>query len=115
MTRTYIIILANAVHPRGQNKAMVSLRNRTATAVTAALKLSASEEERMRLARITGYNDSFAASRRINVRNGQVKTGIDVLEVHNFDRLRARRTREGAAHRAADQSDRHGRAGPAHH
>ncbi|MGA1999533.1 MAG: serine hydrolase [Terriglobales bacterium] len=89
VTRTYIIILANAVHPRGQNKDMVTLRNRTATAVTAALKLSASEEERMRLARITGYNDSFAASRRINVRNGQVKTGIDVLEIHNFDQLRA--------------------------
>ncbi|MBZ5511505.1 MAG: DUF1343 domain-containing protein [Acidobacteriia bacterium] len=89
VTRTYIIILANAVHPRGQNKDMVSLRNRAATAVAAALKLSASEEEKMRLARITGYNDSFAASRRINVRNGQVKTGIDVLELHNFDQLRA--------------------------
>jgi uncharacterized protein YbbC (DUF1343 family)/CubicO group peptidase (beta-lactamase class C family) len=89
VTRTYIIILANAVYPRGQNKDMVTLRNRTATAVTAALKLSASEEERMRLARITGYNDSFAASRRISVRNGQVKTGIDVLELHNFDQLRA--------------------------
>ena len=89
VTRTYIIILANAVHPRGQNKDMVTLRNRAATAVTAALKLSASEQERMRLARITGYNDSFAASRRINVRNGQVKTGIDVLELHNFDQLRA--------------------------
>ncbi|HEX9119631.1 MAG TPA: serine hydrolase [Terriglobales bacterium] len=89
VTRTYIIILANAVHPRGQNKDMVTLRNRTATAVAAALKLSASAEERMRLARITGYNDSYAASRRINVRNGQVKTGIDVLELHNFDQLRA--------------------------
>jgi uncharacterized protein YbbC (DUF1343 family)/CubicO group peptidase (beta-lactamase class C family) len=89
VTRTYIIILANAVHPRGQNRDMVSLRNRAATAVAAALKFSASEEERMRLARITGYNDSQAAARRINVRNGQVKTGIDVLELHNFDRLRA--------------------------
>ncbi len=89
VTRTYIIILANAVHPRGQNHEMVSIRNRTATAVTAALKLSESEEDKLRLARITGYNDSLAASRRINVRNGQVKTGIDVLEIHNFDRLRA--------------------------
>ncbi len=88
VTRTYIVILANAVHPRGHNSAIVSLRNRTATAVTATLKLSASEAERMRLARITGYNDSFAASRRIIVRNGQVKTGIDVLEMHNFDQLR---------------------------
>ncbi len=89
VTRTYIVILANAVHPRGQNGAMVSIRNRTATAVTAALKLSATAEEKMRLARITGYNDSFAAARRIKVRNGQVKTGIDVFEEHNFDRLRA--------------------------
>ena len=88
VTRTYIIILANAVHPRGKNDAMVSLRNRTATAVTAALKLTVGEEERMRLARITGYNDSYAASRRISVRNGQVKTGLDVLEENNFDRLR---------------------------
>ncbi|MGZ4818514.1 MAG: serine hydrolase, partial [Terriglobales bacterium] len=89
VTRTYIIILTNAVHPRGHSKDVVSLRNRTATAVTAALKLSESEEEKMRLARITGYNDSYAASRRINVRNGQVKTGIDVLEANNFDTLRA--------------------------
>ncbi|HET7184162.1 MAG TPA: serine hydrolase [Terriglobales bacterium] len=89
VTRTYIIILTNAVHPRGHSKDVMSLRNRTATAVTAALKLSESEEEKMRLARITGYNDSYAASRRINVRNGQVKTGIDVLEAHNFDVLRA--------------------------
>jgi uncharacterized protein YbbC (DUF1343 family)/CubicO group peptidase (beta-lactamase class C family) len=88
VTRTYIIILANAVHPRGKNDAMVSLRNRAATAVAAALKLTVGEQERMRLARITGYNDSLAASRRISVRNGEVKTGIDVLVEHNFDRLR---------------------------
>ncbi len=89
VTNTYIIILANAVHPRGQNKDMVSLRNRTATAVAAALKLSESEEEKVRMARITGYNDSFASSRRINFRNGQTKTGIDVLEAHNFNQLLA--------------------------
>ena len=89
VTNTYIIILANAVHPRGQNKDMVSLRNRTATAVAAALRLSESEEDKLRMARITGYNDSFASSRRINFRNGQTKTGIDVLEAHNFDQLRA--------------------------
>jgi uncharacterized protein YbbC (DUF1343 family)/CubicO group peptidase (beta-lactamase class C family) len=89
VTRTYIIVLANAVHPRGKNDAMVSLRNRTATAVTAVLKLSVEAQERMRLARITGYNDSYASSRRISVRNGQVKTGIDVLAEHNFDRLHA--------------------------
>ncbi|MGI9102178.1 MAG: exo-beta-N-acetylmuramidase NamZ domain-containing protein [Terriglobales bacterium] len=87
-TRTYIIILSNAVHPRGGNGAMISLRNRVATAVTAGLKLTAGEEEKMRLARITGYNDSFPASRRVSVRNGQAKTGIDVLEEHGFRELK---------------------------
>ncbi len=89
VTRTYIIILSNAVHPKGGTGAMVSIRNRTATAVTAALKLKPSEEEKVRLARITGYNDTYSAPRRVAFRNGQVKGGIDVLEAHNFDVLRS--------------------------
>jgi len=94
VTKTYIIILSNAVHPRGGTGAIVSIRNRTANAVAAALKLTAAEQDRLRLARITGYNDSYNASRRIPFRNGQVKTGIDVLEERNFEPLRqAGRTR----------------------
>lgn len=88
VTNTYIIILSNAVHPRGGTGAMVSIRNRTATAVAAALNLTVSEKDKLRLARITGYNDTFSAPRRVPVRNGQVKTGIDVLEEHNFDQIR---------------------------
>ena len=87
-TQTYIIILSNAVHPRGGTGAMVSIRNRAATAIAAALNLTVSQKERMRLARITGYNDTFSAPRRVPLRNGQVKTGIDVLEEHNFDQLK---------------------------
>ena len=87
-TQTYIIILSNGVHPRGGSGALVSIRNRTATAVAAALNLTVSEKEKMRLARITGYNDSYSSQRRIPFRNGQVKTGIDVLEEHNFDQLK---------------------------
>ena len=88
VTRTYIIILCNAVHPRGGTGAIVSLRNRTANAVAVALKLTASEQDKLRLARITGYNDTYNASRRLPFRNGQVKTGIDVLEEHEFAPLR---------------------------
>jgi uncharacterized protein YbbC (DUF1343 family)/CubicO group peptidase (beta-lactamase class C family) len=86
VTNTYIIILANSVHPKGGHS-LVSLRSRVATAVAAALKLSVSEEEKLRLARITGYNDTATAARHIAFRNGQVKTGIDVLEEKNFDLL----------------------------
>jgi len=85
-TDTYIIVLTNAVHPRG-GKSTVALRSRIATAVAASLRLSMSEEAKLREARITGYNESLMAARRIAVRNGDVKNGIDVLEEHSFHEL----------------------------
>ncbi len=87
VTNTYIILLTNAVHPRGQGSA-IALRTKVATAVAAALHLSVSERERLRLERITGYNESMTAARRVNSRNGAVKTGIDVLVENHFDLLR---------------------------
>jgi uncharacterized protein YbbC (DUF1343 family) len=86
VTDTYIILLANAVHPRG-GKSTVSLRCKVATAVVQALNLTVTEQDKLRLARITGYNELMPASRRIVARNGDVKTGIDVLEAHNFREL----------------------------
>ena len=44
VTRTYIVILTNAVHASGRGS-MVSLRARVATAVTAALHLSVQEDK----------------------------------------------------------------------
>lgn len=84
-TRTYIILLTNAVHPRGGSA--VALRSRVATAVTAALNLTESEKEALRWKSITGYNEAETAARRLAVRNGAVKTGIDVLESHHFDEI----------------------------
>ncbi|HEX4321417.1 MAG TPA: serine hydrolase [Acidobacteriaceae bacterium] len=88
VTDTYIILLTNAVHPRG-GKSVVSLRTRLATAVAASLDLSVTEKEKLRLARITGYNESLMASRRFASRNGEVKAGIDVLEADGFRELHA--------------------------
>ncbi|HXZ82080.1 MAG TPA: serine hydrolase [Terriglobales bacterium] len=88
-TNTYIIILANSVHPRGQNS-IVSLRSRVATAVATALKLTPSESEQVRLRQITGYNETLSAAHRVMFRNGMVKTGIDVLESHNFQELQSK-------------------------
>jgi len=85
-TRTYIIILANAVHPRGKGSA-VALRSKIATAVAAALHLNVDEREKLRWESITGYNEAQTAARRVATRNGAVQTGIDVLEMHNFDVL----------------------------
>jgi len=87
VTDTYIILLTNAVHPH-VGKSVVSLRGRVADAVVDGLGLTVSEKEKLRLARITGYNESLMAARRITVRNGSVKNGIDVLEEHDFRELR---------------------------
>jgi len=85
-TQTYIILLTNAVHPRGKTNA-IALRSKVATAVAAALPLTVSEKEALRWQSITGYNEAQSAARRMSVRNGSVKTGIDVLEEHGFDVL----------------------------
>jgi uncharacterized protein YbbC (DUF1343 family)/CubicO group peptidase (beta-lactamase class C family) len=87
-TRTYIVLLTNAVHPRGKGSA-VALRTKLATAVTAALALTPSEKEQARLKSITGYNEAQTAMRRVAGRNGSVQTGIDVLQRNNFDPVRA--------------------------
>jgi len=85
-TKAYIILLTNAVHPRGKSNA-IALRSKVATAVAAGLPLTASEKEALRWASITGYNEAQSAARRMNTRNGSVKNGIDVLEEHGFDVL----------------------------
>jgi uncharacterized protein YbbC (DUF1343 family)/CubicO group peptidase (beta-lactamase class C family) len=83
-TRTYIIILSNSVHPRGEGNA-VPLRSKVATAVAASLHLTVNEKEQLRLERITGYNEANSAARSVQVRTANVKTGLDVLEASNFD------------------------------
>ena len=90
-TSTYVVLLTNAVHmkmgPPKERGSAASLRTKVATAVAAALALDPSEAEKMRLAAITGYNEMQSAARRLPVRNGTVKTGIDVLEGTNFAAL----------------------------
>jgi CubicO group peptidase (beta-lactamase class C family) len=111
-TQTFIIILANAVHPRGMGSA-VALRSDIATAVAAALPLTVSEKEQLRWESITGYNETQTAARRLAVRNGQVQSGIDVLEAHDFAELRG-----GGGHqenRLVNEPNRNRFRGPPHH
>ncbi len=93
-TRTFIILLTNAVHPRGGAN-VIDLRAKFATAVTVALSLTGSEQEEMKWVSITGYNETQTAARRVAARNGVVRTGIDVLEASQFEGLRGK----GAAKR----------------
>jgi uncharacterized protein YbbC (DUF1343 family)/CubicO group peptidase (beta-lactamase class C family) len=87
-TKTYVILLTNAVHPRGKTNA-IALRAEVATAVAAALPLTAQEKEKLHALSVTGYNEGIDAARHLSARNGSVKTGIDVLEGHGFDALKA--------------------------
>jgi len=89
-TRTYIILLTNAVHPRGQGSA-ISLRAKVATAVAAAIPLTVSEQDALRWKSITGYNEAMTAERHLAGRNGSVLTGIDVLELQGFAPLQGKR------------------------
>jgi uncharacterized protein YbbC (DUF1343 family)/CubicO group peptidase (beta-lactamase class C family) len=90
-TNTYIVLLTNAVHMKmgslKERGSAASLRTKVATAVAAALALDPSEAEKLRLAAITGYNEMQSAARKLPVRNGIVKTGIDVLEETRFAAL----------------------------
>jgi uncharacterized protein YbbC (DUF1343 family)/CubicO group peptidase (beta-lactamase class C family) len=95
-TKTYIVLLTNAVHmnivhmntqPPKEKGSAIALRTKVATAVAAALALDPAEAEKMRMATITGYNEMQSAARKLTVRNGTVKTGIDVLEQTNFAAL----------------------------
>jgi uncharacterized protein YbbC (DUF1343 family)/CubicO group peptidase (beta-lactamase class C family) len=88
VTDSYVIILINAVHPDGHKSAIVSLRTRLATAATQSLGLSVSGDEKLRLARITGYNEALPSAHLVAARNGLVRTGIDMLEAHGFAELR---------------------------
>jgi len=87
-TQIYIILLTNAVHPRGKGNA-IALRSKVATEVAAALNLTVDEKDALRGKSITGYNEAQSAARRMSARNGTVKNGIDVLQAHGFDVLKA--------------------------
>lgn len=84
-SKTYVILLINGVHPHLRPGApTVALRTKVATAVAAALDV---KNDPSRLMAVTGYNEALAGSRRLANRNGNVLTGLDVLEAQNFQQL----------------------------
>ena len=81
---SYVIVLANSVHPDGP-KSVTALRGKIADA--AAVELGIHAEGTSLAAHITGYNESLSGMRRWTARNGEVETGIDVLEASHFAEL----------------------------
>jgi len=86
VSQTYVILLANSVHPY-RRPAITSLRGRIATITAAALGI-----ERPGVS-LTGYNETINGPglRREVERNGQALTGLDVLEADGFAALKGKR------------------------
>lgn len=85
-SRTYVIILTNAVHPH-RGHSLVSLRSRVATIVAASFGITGPE------VKLTGYNDTIVGPglhRQVEP-NTQVLTGLDVMAAGNFAELRGKR------------------------
>jgi len=79
-TRSYLILLANSVHP-DQRPALTPLRGKIATIVAAGVGLTV-----QRVTAQTGYNEALAGPglRRQVARNGQTLTGLDMLAAEKF-------------------------------
>jgi uncharacterized protein YbbC (DUF1343 family)/CubicO group peptidase (beta-lactamase class C family) len=86
VTRSFVILLANSVHP-ALRPPITPVRGKVATIAAAALGVDA-----QRVA-ITGYNETMSGAgiRRDVGRNGETRSGIDVLAAANFAPLRGRR------------------------
>ena len=89
---SYVIILTNAVHPDG-NGHTVALRSSIADAAAQAIGIKT--QENGQLTQLTGYNESLTGARRWGARNGDVMTGIDVLESEKFLTLQALAKKHG--------------------
>lgn len=82
-SQTYVIILTNAVHP-GAHGNVISLRSQIATAVAAAYGTIPAAKELMERNSLTGYYELLYGFRPPFPRNGNVQTGIDILESQYF-------------------------------
>jgi uncharacterized protein YbbC (DUF1343 family)/CubicO group peptidase (beta-lactamase class C family) len=84
-SRTYVVLLANSVHPR-HAKPLTSLRGRIATIVAAAYGIASPA------VKIAGYDQTIVGPglhRKVGI-HAHVLTGLDVLREQNFAPLRGR-------------------------
>jgi uncharacterized protein YbbC (DUF1343 family)/CubicO group peptidase (beta-lactamase class C family) len=87
VTRSYVILLANSVHPTAR-PSIVALRSRVATIAAAGLGVT------VQGVALTGYNETIAGAgqrREINGRSGATRTGLDVLAAQKFSPFAGKR------------------------
>jgi uncharacterized protein YbbC (DUF1343 family)/CubicO group peptidase (beta-lactamase class C family) len=86
VTKTYVILLTNRVHPNNKGE-VASLRTGLATLVAGALGPLSTQQILDSRRSLTGYSELMKSYRVQGLRNGKVKTGIDVLEAEHFAAL----------------------------
>ena len=101
VTDTYVILLANSVHPF-RRPALTGLRGKVATITAAALGVDAPGVA------LTGYNETFAGAglRREVERNAHTLTGLEVLDAENFKPLAHQRIGLITNHTGVDRTGR---------
>ncbi len=85
-SKTYVILLANSVHPH-RGKSINSLRSRVATIAAASYGIVTPS------ANLTGYNETIVGPglHRVVDRKGETRTGLDVLAAEHFAPLQGKR------------------------
>lgn len=86
VSKTYVILLANSVHPN-LRPAISPLRSKVATVVAASVGLTRQNVS------LTGYGEisAYTPVRRHLARTAEVQTGIDVLVSEGFARLKGKK------------------------
>ncbi len=99
--KSFVILLANSVHPE-LRPALTPLRSKVATIAAAALGISTQGVT------LTGYNETLsgAGGRREVERSGYTRTGLDVLESQKFAPLAGKRVGLITNHTGIDQEGR---------
>ena len=90
ITKTYIIVLTNRVHPNNKGE-VGAVRSGIANIVAAALGPLSSQQILDGRKSLTSYSELMASYRAAGPRNGSVKTGIDVLQAEHFAPLAGKR------------------------
>jgi len=86
VTKTYIIVLTNRVHPNNKGE-VGALRAGIANLVAGALGPLSQQQVLDSRRSLTSYSELMGSYRVQGLRNGSVKTGIDVLQAEHFASL----------------------------
>ena len=98
-SKTYVILMANSVHPNGNRKSLSPLRSKVATITAAAVGVTQKSRASYEMLENEGV-------RRMSAANHDVMTGLDVLEAEHFATLMNQRVGLITNHTGLDRAGR---------